>query len=100
MVSTHSRAKAADSPALTPSRTYETFQHTAARRRLNEFLEASKGKHDVSTHSRAKAAEHDSLIAVSSLVVSTHSRAKAADHGLLCGFGFLCCFNTQPREGG
>ena len=96
------------------------FQHTAARRRLEENLRRLGGA-IVSTHSRPKAAGANSLYKQQSNFVSTHSRPKAADivcpfvHGL---FRFQhtaarrrllntvmkskpCTgFNTQPPEGG
>ena len=56
LVSTHSRAKAADKVAV--------FRHLG-------FV--------VSTHSRAKAAEKALKDQLEHIVVSTHSRAKAAD---------------------
>ena len=54
------------------------FQHTAARRRLQQQRQIRRAKLMVSTHSRAKAAA---------------ARQTSAVHS-------MCCFNTQPREGG
>ena len=76
-VSTHSRPKAAGKadgyfkPDL-------AFQHTAARRRLEEAMAASQRSIIVSTHSRPKAAGGERI------------RTALSDDG----------FNTQPPEGG
>ena len=76
------------------------FQHTAARRRLVEYIQEYNRIFFVSTHSRPKAAGKDHDAPVSSLFVSTHSRPKAA--GTPCGTypAGLESFNTQPPEGG
>ena len=55
-----------------------TFQHTAARRRLPVALSDVYGKLKVSTHSRPKAAAHEPLQRRQYEDVSTHSRPKAA----------------------
>ena len=55
----------------------------------------------VSTHSRLKAAgyqEGDKLDKEQK--VSTHSRLKAAGSFIFAYIPFICCFNTQPPEGG
>ena len=54
------------------------FQHTAARRRLVDFLAALMVAAAVSTHSRPKAAGNNELIQAKDYIVSTHSRPKAA----------------------
>ena len=80
------------------------FQHTAARRRLDERGQCGVGKYAVSTHSRPKAAGRNSgqptasivsfntqppeggwaevLRSIGGVTVSTHSRPKAAGCGL------------------
>ena len=54
------------------------FQHTAARRRLQENALMHNAKTAVSTHSRAEAAASDVPDQVAFFLVSTHSRAEAA----------------------
>ena len=53
----------------------------------------------VSTHSRLKAAGLTRVQIGLFMSVSTHSRLKAAGVYGLTAF-FMCCFNTQPPEGG
>ena len=56
---------------------------------------------NVSTHSRLKAAglnNEDGLFKMK--LVSTHSRLKAAGDRKLSAVVYVCCFNTQPPEGG
>ena len=55
-VSTHSRPKAAGSIACVKQQAHITFQHTAARRRLDMGNRLSFIELPVSTHSRPKAA--------------------------------------------
>ena len=76
-VSTHSRPKAAASTS-SQSELQDTFQHTAARRRLLVARLIQAEKIEVSTHSRPKAAA-----SIPSLATSCPN-----------------CFNTQPPEGG
>ena len=98
------------------------FQHTAARRRLDETLSITAELRPVSTHSRPKAAGFCvwlilPVVMVSThsrpkaagfmrrnqnneLQVSTHSRPKAAGYLMFCNRFFFVCFNTQPPEGG
>ena len=100
MVSTHSRPKAAGRPDDKPddkpdgfntqppeggwlahlktTSIFQTFQHTAARRRLARTFVGGRGQGTVSTHSRPKAAG----LAAESAVIGTLG------------------FNTQPPEGG
>ena len=145
MVSTHSRPKAAGSgghlygkvvdsfntqppeggwPAF-PTSVLPTwsFQHTAARRRLESTSPSSMvpcivsthsrpkaagrvGSKDatkalVSTHSRPKAAGSNAFSIDCCISVSTHSRPKAAGPKDGCvGYSDTVCFNTQPPEGG
>ena len=99
-VSTHSRPKAAGRPDDKPddkpdgfntqppeggwlahlktTSIFQTFQHTAARRRLARTFVGGRGQGTVSTHSRPKAAG----LAAESAVIGTLG------------------FNTQPPEGG
>ena len=100
-----------------------TFQHTAARRRLEVKLTFPDCDPMVSTHSRPKAAGTPLLSTKFNLSfqhtaarrrlanflyrrrrrcsVSTHSRPKAAGStfGNIARYS-SCCFNTQPPEGG
>ena len=98
------------------------FQHTAARRRLENLAANSVLVRLVSTHSRPKAAGPLNEPADETVKVSTHSRPKAAGPSLNTIQGcepvsthsrpkaagpFLptyhkrvSCFNTQPPEGG
>ena len=98
------------------------FQHTAARRRLENFFKQLAILNNVSTHSRPKAA---GVVCKSSYAwrrVSTHSRPKAAGRGGCRPPSDVCVsthsrpkaagpqtmifilkkqgFNTQPPEGG
>ena len=98
-VSTHSRPKAAGSSCY--ARIYDkAFQHTAARRRLDQYAFPKVSFFIVSTHSRPKAAGNLIYKFILSTRVSTHSRPKAA--GRLSGGDVVLseCFNTQPPEGG
>ena len=77
-----------------------TFQHTAARRRLQPksgiiFLPTL-----VSTHSRPKAAAAHRPPTYHQTSVSTHSRPKAAAKQLKRRIFSQNSFNTQPPEGG
>ena len=56
-VSTHSRAKAAEYGLSNLKMALQSFQHTAARRRLTPILVYLIDSVNVSTHSRAKAAD-------------------------------------------
>ena len=98
------------------------FQHTAARRRLEQLHILLCQQYNVSTHSRPKAAGPSSGRPTVSIVsfntqppeggwyhrpnrhdsgpVSTHSRPKAAGCIYFCGHDLLPSFNTQPPEGG
>ena len=77
-----------------------SFQHTAAQRRLRLLFFHRRPLDGVSTHSHPKvAAEGRSLKGVIG-GVSTHSRPKAAAKTTGCKGEFHSCFNTQPREGG
>ena len=77
-VSTHSRPKAAG--LITDGRTAHgiQFQHTAARRRLDDYNIDDLPVLDVSTHSRPKAAGCLYYGTGVVIEVSTHSRPKAA----------------------
>ena len=77
MVSTHSRPKAAGF-ADGKVAFFLRFQHTAARRRLENNADKSGHRHRVSTHSRPKAAGQTLVNAIMAKLVSTHSRPKAA----------------------
>ena len=57
------------------------FQHTAARRRLQDNDLSCANKSDVSTHSRAEAAAFLHRYCALQNPVSTHSRAEAAAYG-------------------
>ena len=76
------------------------FQHTAARRRLDDNVFPEYHQRRVSTHSRLKAAgTANSMDSAYHRPVSTHSRLKAA--GNLHDDGYVeAGFNTQPPEGG
>ena len=98
------------------------FQHTAARRRLDQTRLDAYRLINVSTHSRPKAAGDREEAVSTAIEVSTHSRPKAAGEyrygdfdnyefqhtaarrrlamRSLNGFGCTFCFNTQPPEGG
>ena len=100
------------------------FQHTAARRRLADWLPyfvPAAGFNTqppeggwfsniiltfltvaVSTHSRPKAAGISTVIIYSSAAknVSTHSRPKAAGLAYFMSAMMVFSFNTQPPEGG
>ena len=78
MVSTHSRPKAAGNACKTSKTKPCVFQHTAARRRLENIC----------------------YLEESGLIVSTHSRPKAAGSSKQHNGHCLSCFNTQPPEGG
>ena len=81
---------------------HSTFQHTAARRRLEKDCKYPLigFRVQVSTHSRPKAAGFLPLPNCLQVEVSTHSRPKAAGPCFFwCAF-FVACFNTQPPEGG
>ena len=54
----------------------------------------------VSTHSRPKAADDAADLVHKTAIVSTHSRPKAADAKWSLSIWPICCFNTQPPEGG
>ena len=55
---------------------------------------------DVSTHSRLKAAGITQFKSKPFAPVSTHSRLKAAGKIVDMAVSEICCFNTQPPEGG
>ena len=76
------------------------FQHTAARRRLQPLVWGNITSSIVSTHSRPKAAAIRERTMEGRLAVSTHSRPKAAACLRALFFKTICCFNTQPPEGG
>ena len=76
------------------------FQHTAARRRLEENTITFGVFQLVSTHSRPKAAGQSTSITQPFYKVSTHSRPKAAGADTVDIYGHLRGFNTQPPEGG
>ena len=123
IVSTHSRTKAAAHSFHLQYRSRRQFQHTAARRRLQQEAAELKDLSFVSTHSRTKAAALSTMKGTDVLrPVSTHSRTKAAASASgpssWSAFGFQhtaarrrlppalyrktspMCFNTQPHEGG
>ena len=64
--------------ALKLGRRHTQFQHTAARRRLQNGTKAWAEAYAVSTHSRAEAAAASQITNINKWVVSTHSRAEAA----------------------
>ena len=75
------------------------FQHTAARRRLQEQLKTKADPILVSTHSRAEAAAKDSLIQRAKAHVSTHSRAEAAAKLKFNSFSLIVKFqHTAARR--
>ena len=76
------------------------FQHTAARRRLGMLFAGTPTLQAVSTHSRPKAAGPSATQQDRLMAVSTHSRPKAAGWTRPTNRDGLCCFNTQPPEGG
>ena len=122
-VSTHSRPKAAAYCTLLCASACQSFQLTAARRRLRR-IEVARGFVDaVSTHSRPKAAAslrnrprpHNptfqltaarrrlptgSTVTATGGMVSTHSRPKAAAYSCLPLSHMTRGFNSQPPEGG
>ena len=78
----------------------DTFQHTAARRRLTNGI---LSPHDTFVFQHTAARRR--LIArirqdAATAFVSTHSRAKAAEACTDCAAQVVRSFNTQPREGG
>ena len=77
-VSTHSRPKAAGAVMRCTMAAMNTFQHTAARRRLAGGGLVVKVEELVSTHSRPKAAGNTFATGWMLIKVSTHSRPKAA----------------------
>ena len=79
---------------------FQTFQHTAARRRLEVFINFMMFSFMVSTHSRPKAAGGYGVGIHPNNKVSTHSRPKAAGCSLSKSRSCFFCFNTQPPEGG
>ena len=99
-VSTHSRPKAAGPPKISAGYVARWFQHTAARRRLGAGFAVQQFRCAVSTHSRPKAAGGVKDKSVVAGKVSTHSRPKAAGKSSKSDVRRLCCFNTQPPEGG
>ena len=99
-VSTHSRPKAAASCKRTRLIRRAKFQHTAARRRLRQWLHVSAIKLQFQ-HTAARRRLHfrqssDRL----SPRVSTHSRPKAAAKPTWSSSMSVRGFNTQPPEGG
>ena len=76
------------------------FQHTAARRRLRIHQAHAPARPIVSTHSRPKAAALVSRRITVASGVSTHSRPKAAAFCDPAAHWCLNGFNTQPPEGG
>ena len=76
------------------------FQHTAARRRLGSNKLKYPLFYLVSTHSRPKAAGYCKNRQQNHNNVSTHSRPKAAGLRFWQVCAAVCCFNTQPPEGG
>ena len=76
------------------------FQHTAARRRLDDKKEDKKDDKKVSTHSRPKAAGTEKAVKANAKQFQhTAARRRLVHKCLCCGFRFRC-FNTQPPEGG
>ena len=78
----------------------DVFQHTAARRRLLLLQHKVATGSDVSTHSRPKAAAFCTEGVVLQVKVSTHSRPKAAAYAPQLAKRQQFGFNTQPPEGG
>ena len=77
-----------------------SFQHTAARRRLEATL---KAKATITTFQHTAARRRLALVISFSGVpcaVSTHSRPKAAGQFVAVVVLDVVCFNTQPPEGG
>ena len=77
-VSTHSYPKTAGHLTCFLSERKYMFQHTAARRRLDDNVFPEYHQRRVSTHSRLKAAGNGIPLNLSKFSVSTHSRLKAA----------------------
>ena len=100
MVSTHSRPKAAGGAVWFWTNWIRPFQHTAARRRLENCplwrCEAVRFQH---TAARRRLALY-CLRHQPSKNVSTHSRPKAAGHPAGRRYRQRRRFNTQPPEGG
>ena len=76
------------------------FQHTAARRRLDQPFNIVSSYDCVSTHSRPKAAGKTTPFDSAVFYVSTHSRPKAAGWKIRLTIKMVLGFNTQPPEGG
>ena len=100
-VSTHSRPKAAGSCKWSKAILSGAFQHTAARRRLEQSLVNAIMAKLVSTHSRPKAAGSQDRDTIYDDSVSTHSRPKAAGDGLcVCGCGGIVSTHSRPKAAG
>ena len=75
-----------------------TFQHTAARRRLQSVIERAERIHSVSTHSRPKAAADSLQGQTLNWIVSTHSRPKAAaTNSLLDNRANIVSTHSRPK---
>ena len=76
------------------------FQHTAARRRLNQQAWCAD-ESPVFQHTAARRRLKDVAKGwLQKLRVSTHSRPKAAELALMAAANLAASFNTQPPEGG
>ena len=77
------------------------FQHTAARRRLVQLLDLTFKSTSGFQHTAARRRlGHDLVTHWAVSAVSTHSRPKAAGCKAILTFPVLSSFNTQPPEGG
>ena len=99
-VSTHSRPKAAGTKPTAAPTAATAFQHTAARRRLGNYI-LSPFRLSVSTHSRPKTAGAESGGVFVPVPVSTHSRPKAAGYCLKhSSFWLGVSTHSRPKAAG
>ena len=99
-VSTHSRPKAAGTVKCSAKRSRIKFQHTAARRRLEQCYGNDERLCVVSTHSRPKAAGRFGDFAVFVKYRFQHTAARRRLGQQAVKFQDGSGFNTQPPEGG
>ena len=76
------------------------FQHTAARRRLPCLISSGWTLQPVSTHSRTKAAATGRRHALSSIPCFNTQPHEGGCLFCSSAYSRLVCFNTQPHEGG